>query len=519
MFVTADTNHIIIPWREDLARVIPHARELAYQGQRMLVLPNRHEEAKVARNLGVPVPAPVLTKYDWLGGNPPPWKIQKLTAALITESPRAYVLNELGTGKTRAAIYAIDYLQRYQGMGRALIAAPLSTLNMVWEKDLFKLIPMARVRVLHSSRKQRLKLLAEDAEWYVINHHGLAMLSDDLVARGFDIIVIDELAVFRNKSSTLWKSANLIIQGTKAKYVWGMTGAPRPTAPTDAWAQIRLLTPERTTKTLMRFKDQTMRQVSNFKWIAKDEANDIILNAMQPSVRFTRDDVMELPPTSWSTREIKLDPEAQRAYKMLFEKMAMLTNRGETITAVNEGVLQLKLLQVACGYIYTDKREVYALPNKERLEALLEVIEENDRKTIVFVPFLHALSGIAEFLAKHKISVKTICGATPRRQRDKTFNSFQDEEHPRALVAHPECMAHGLTLTVANTIVWYCPINRLDIYEQGNGRIVRPSQTSKTLIVHLSGTPVEKATYKRLRERAQMQGMLLELFKNQDVEY
>jgi hypothetical protein len=80
-------------------------------------------------------------------------------------------------------------------------------------------------------------------------------------------------------------------------------------------------------------------------------------------------------------------------------------------------------------------------------------------------------------------------------------------------------MAHGLTLTSANTVVWYCPTNSLEIYEQANARIARPGQTSKTMIVHLAGTPVEKATYARLRERSKMQGMLLELFHKHDVEY
>jgi len=519
MFVTADTNHIVIPWHEGLAQLIPHARELAYQGQRMLVIPNRHEEAKVARNLGVPVPSPILTRYDWCGGSPPAWRVQKLTAALATESPRAYVLNDLGTGKTRAAIYASDYLRRAQGMGRVLITAPLSTLTLVWERELFKLLPQSKVRIVYGSRMQRVKLLSEDADWFIINHHGLALLIDEIVNRGFDIIVIDELAVFRNKSSQLWKSANAVIQGTAAKYVWGMTGAPTPTAPTDAWGQIKLLTPDRTTKSLVRFKDMTMRQVGNFKWIARDQANDIVFSQMQPSVRFTRDDVMELPPTTWTTRQVKLDPAAAYAYKALFDKMVMTTKAGETITAVNEGVLQNKLLQVSCGYIYTDRRGVYELPNQSRLDELLDVIHEASRKVIVFVPFIHALGGIAKFLQKNKITVGVVFGETSRAARTKIFDAFQNTPQPRVLVAHPQCMAHGLTLTAANTIVWYTAINSLEIYEQANARPIRPGQTSNTLIVHLAATPAEKAAYKRLKDRASLQGMLLELFKNQDVEF
>lgn len=515
MFVTADTRHIVLPWRQDLANLIPHARQLDHQGKRLLVIPNGHDETKVARNLGMPVPSPIMTRYDWCGSTP--WKIQKTTAAMLVESPRAYVLNDLGTGKTRAAIYASDYLLRAGLVKRVLVAAPLSTLTPVWERELFRIVPRARMQVLYGTRDQRRQWLDRDADFYVINHHGLMLLREELTARGFQIVILDELAVFRNKSTGLWKAANAILE--QAKFAWGMTGAPTPNAPVDAWAQIRLLTPERTTRTMTRFKDMTMRPVSNFKWLARPEANDIVFNAMQPSVRFTRDDVQELPPTSYVTREVKLDPAAFNAYQLLFKKMIMTTGKGETITAVNEGVLQNKLLQVACGYIYTDKKGVYDLPNQERLDALYEAITETARKVIVFVPFIHALQGIAKFLQSKKVELGVISGSTPRGARDRVFNAFQDTPSPRVLVAHPQCMAHGLTLTAANTIVWYTAINSLEIYQQANARIVRPSQTSKTLIVHLAGTPVEKVAYKRLQERASLQGMLLELFRNQDVVY
>lgn len=518
MFITADTQHIVVPWREDLAQLLPRAREFPYQGERMLLVPNQHDEAKVCRNVGVMVPAPILTRYDWRGHKP--WEIQKTTAALLTESPRAYVLSSMGTGKTRAAIWAGDYLMRAGAVKRVLIAAPLSTLTPVWEQELFKVLPQARVKVLHGDRAKRLRLLEEDADWYVINHHGLGLLQEAIITRGFGLVVLDELAVFRNKGSSLWKSANTVVGSPGMTYAWGMTGSPTPTAPTDAWGQIRLLTPERTTKAITRFKDMTMRQITSFKWIARPDANDYVHAAMKPSVRFTLDDVQELPPTSYVNREVKLEPDAAKAYKMLFDKMVMQTAKSnETITAVNEGVLQNKLLQVACGYIYTDKHTVYALPNQGRLAALLEAVQETDRKVIVFVPYVHALQGIADFLRKHHETVETVYGATSRSTRDRVFRAFQEAPQPRILVAHPQCMAHGLTLTSANTVVWYCPTNSLEIYEQANARIARPGQTYKTMIVHLAGTPVEKATYARLRERSRMQGMLLELFHKQDVEY
>lgn len=517
IFTTPDTRHVVVPWQADLANLMPHAKDLQWQGSKYLLMPNDHDHAKLARNLGVPVPAPILTRYDWNGATP--WDIQRTTAALLTESERAYVLSTMGTGKTRAALFAADYLLRSGNCKRILISAPLSTLTPVWESELFRILTGREVRVLHGDRAKRQKLLAEDAEFYIINHHGLHILQKDLIAKGFDIIIIDELAVVRNKSTQLWKAANAVVSAPSVKYVWGMTGAPTPAAPTDAWAQIRLLTPGRTARTMSQFRDQTMRKVSDFRWVPRPEANDIVFAAMQPAVRYTRDDVMELPETSYVDRDVKLDPEGAKAYKLLVDKMRHITSDGQSITAANEGVLQGKLLQVACGFIYTDKRTVYALPNTQRLAALEEVIDETDRKVIVFVPYIHALEGVAEHLRKAGHSVALVYGATSRTQRDAVFKAFQDESVPRIIVAHPQTMAHGLTLTAANTIVWYGPTQSLEIYAQANARITRPGQTAKTLIVHMAGTLVEKLTYKRLRVRDKMQGLLLEMFHNQEVEY
>lgn len=516
IFTTRDTNHVVVPWREDLANLIPHAKELEWRGERMLVMPNDHVEARLARNLGVPVPAPILTRYDWNGWTP--WDAQKTTAAMLTENERAYVLSEMGTGKTKSALWAADYLLKTRQAKRVLIAAPLSTLNMVWGSEIFHTLTGSEVRVLHGDRAKRLRLLAEDAQWFVVNHHGLVVLKKELIDREFDVVIIDELAVFRNKSTELWKAANAVVSAPATKFAWGMTGSPTPTAPTDAWAQVRLLTPSRTVRTMSQFRDITMRKVSDFRWAPRANATETVHAAMQPAIRFSRDSVMELPETTFVDRAVVPDLEAAKAYRLLEDKMRTLTNAGESVTAANEGILHNKLLQVACGYLYTDRGTVYVLPNSQRLKALEETIAETDRKVIVFVPYVAGLQGITDHLRQCGHSVELVYGATSSGARDKIFRAFQEDIEPRILVAHPACMQHGLTLTSANTIVWWGPPQSLETYDQACARITRPGQTSKTLIVHLIGHRVERLTYSRLKSRSKSQNFLLELFRDQEIE-
>jgi SNF2 family DNA or RNA helicase len=376
-----------------------------------------------------------------------------------------------------------------------------------------------RVSILYGSREKRIKLLKENAPICVINHHGLKVLGEHVAEAEFDIVVLDELAVYRNRQTELWKFATSVVNHGNTRYAWGLTGSPTPNAPTDAFAQVKLLTPARVPRAFTMFQDATMRRVSTFRWVPRPEANTVVRTAMSPSVRYTRDDVMELPPCSTVDRQVAMDKQASDAYRLLYNKARMLTQAGEAITAVNEGVLQNKLLQVSCGFIYTDKKTVYALPSSGRLSALEEVLAETDRKVLVLVPFIHALDGVARHLRTKGHDLAVVHGSTSRGARDKIFTEFQTGASPRIIAAHPQCLAHGLTLTEANTIIWYSPTQSLEIYEQANARINRPGQTSKTLIVHMAGTPVERATYARLQAKARMQGCLLDLFAKQEVAF
>jgi SNF2 family DNA or RNA helicase len=517
-FVTANGTHVVVPWHDGLKEIVPHAKDFAWRGARMLIMPNDHTEARLARNLGIAVPAPILTRYDWRGSQP--WDIQRTTAALLTESPRAYVLSSMGTGKSRAVLYAADYLMRTGQASRMLIVAPLSTLTPVWERECFTLFMSTRkVVVLYGTKEKRLKLLDEGAAICVINHDGLKVLGPAIAEAGFDIVVLDELATYRNRQTDRWKFATTVVNHSNTQFAWGLTGSPTPNAPTDAWAQVKMLTPARVPRTFNQFQDHTMRRVSTFKWLPRPEANTIVRQAMSPSVRYTREDVMELPECSWVDRQVGMDKQAADAYRLLYAKARMLTQQGESITAVNEGVLQSKLLQVSCGFIYTDKKTIFALPSTGRLNALDEVISETDRKLLVLVPFLHALDGVANYLRSKHHDIAVVHGGTARGARDRIFGEFQSRPSPWIIVAHPQTLAHGLTLTEANTIVWYSPTQSLEIYEQANARINRPGQTSKTLIVHMAGTPVERATYARLQSKSRMQGCLLDLFAKQEVAF
>jgi SNF2 family DNA or RNA helicase len=231
---------------------------------------------------------------------------------------------------------------------------------------------------------------------------------------------------------------------------------------------------------------------------------------MQPSVRFSREECIDLPPTTYVTRETQLTPEQKKAFDDMLRKLKAEHAGGE-ITAVNEAVKLSKLLQICLGTAYGNEGDV-TLPCAPRMELVREIIEEAEAKVLVFVPLTGALKALAADLGEH-FSVAVVHGETSKAHRDKVFKDFQQAKDPRVLIANPGTLSHGLTLTAANTIVWYAPIFSNETYQQANARVTRPGQKLNTLIVHIEATPLERKIYDRLLGKEKTQGLLLEMLK------
>lgn len=510
MKVYPEHKKLVIPYRADIAQLVPSCKKFATGTDFWLAVPYELDVTRLLRNMGYEVPSPLQHYYDWAGGKP--FDSQIVTADLLTVSPRAYVLSEMGVGKTRAGLYAYDYLYGAGKCGRALVVAPLSTLVSVWENEIFENFPHLTTAVLYGDRARRLKILAQPADIYIVNHDGVEVLHSELLNRAdIDTVLVDELAVYRNARSQRWKNLAPIVR--RAAFAWGFTGAPTPNEPTDAYGQVKLLTPERVSFSFKAFREQTMRQVSSFRWIPRPTANDTVFGVMQPSVRFTRDQCFDLPETTYSDRTITTDPRAQKAYKKMCDALVVFI-KGAQVKAANQGVLLSKLLQIAAGFVYNAKGEGQYIGGLDRFKTVFEIVEGASGKVIVYAPFRFMVETLSAALSK-RYTTAMIHGDVPAGERATIFAAFQKASDPRVLVAHPGCMAHGITATAADTIVWAAPTVRNETYEQANARITRAGQTKHTHIIHLTGTPVEKKVYSRLRSRASMQGALLELFEDE----
>jgi SNF2 family DNA or RNA helicase len=397
---------------------------------------------------------------------------------------------------------------------RVLVICPLSIMQSAWQNDLFKFAMHRTTAIAHShSREKRIEAIKSGAEFVIINFDGTEIVFDALDEANFDLIVIDECNALKNPNTNRWKIINKLVK--PRTWLWMLTGTPAAQSPMDAYGLAKMVNPSGVPKFSGGFKDMVMQRVTQFKWVPRPRSEDVVHQALQPAIRFTKEECLDLPEMTYTTREVPLTPQQRKYYKLIKQQM-MATAAGEEITAVNAAATLNKLLQLSCGAVYSDTGEIVAFDAKNRVDALKEVIEEASNKVLVFVAYTHAIHIIHEELTKAGISAEVINGKVPVTRRTDIFNKFQTEHDPQVLIIQPQAAAHGVTLTAANVVVWWGPITSCEIYMQANARVHRSGQRNPCTVVHLQGSEVEKKVYTMLQGNIDVHSRVVDLYKNFD---
>lgn len=470
------------------------------------------EEAQVLKNLKLKdVPSPIFKDYEWPGLYKP-FDHQKKTSSFLSLHRRAFCFNEQGTGKTGSVVWAADYLMRLGIIRRVLVLCPLSIMQSAWQDDLFKFAVHRTSAVAHNhSRDKRIQIVNSDAEFVICNYDGLPIIKDAVKQNDFDLIVIDEANSYKTTSTTRWKTLNGILKPDT--WVWMLTGTPASQSPEDAYGLAKIVNPSGVPKFFGSFRDMVMTKITQFKWAPKPDSEKVVHNVLQPAIRFTKEECLDLPEITYTTRDVPLTKQQLKYYEIIRKNM-IAQAAGEEITTINAAANLNKLLQISCGAAYSDSGEVVEFDATSRLDVLKEVINQASQKVLVFAPFRHAIEIIAEELKKAKISSDVINGAVPANRRTEIFKRFQEESDPKVLVIQPQAAAHGVTLTAANLIVWFGPITSVETYLQANARVHRAGQRNPCTVVQLQGSPVEKKMYKMLESKVDIHNKVIDLYKN-----
>tara|TARA_Y100000768_G_C23990383_1_gene692110 strand:- start:5084 stop:6616 length:1533 start_codon:yes stop_codon:yes gene_type:complete len=502
-----DNESVLLRLR-DRERVVKHLDTAKCIGSHEVAVDWNLRETTILNALRINVPSPICGQYAWPGKSP--FEHQKKTASFLTLHRKAFCFNEQGTGKTASAIWASDYLLNLGMVRRVLVICPLSIMDSAWRTDLFTFAPHRKVAVAHGSANKRKEIIKSDAEFVIINYDGVSIVVDEIAKDDFDLIIVDEATHYKNAQTTRWKKLRKIMKDDT--WLWMMTGTPASQSPVDAFGLAKLVNPSGVPMFFSTFKDKVMYRVSQFTWKPRDNAIDTVYKALQPAIRYRKEQCLDLPDMVYTKRQVELTPQQNKYYKKLKDEMIMEVV-GEEISAVNAAVHLNKLLQISAGAVYTDSGQALEFDIKNRYKVLKEVIDESSQKVLVFVPFKHSIRVLADTLSKDNISTEIIDGSVPAHKRTDVFKKFQTNANPQVLIIQPQAAAHGVTLTRANTIVWWAPVSSLETYAQANARIHRSGQTHKCTVVQLQGSDAEKHVYRLLDNRIHIHTKIIDLYK------
>lgn len=409
-----------------------------------------------------------------------PFKHQEQSLAFL--APRDYVfdMSEPGTGKT--AVHLWDFERKHKLTRKAgLVLAPRSLLTAAWAEDAKRFTPNLRVSVAYASN--RVKAFETEADLYITNHDAAKWLDDQPVSffRRFGHLKVDESTAYKNKDSQRSKAANRIRGLFETCDV--LCGTPSPNGVLDIWHQAYLLDRgKRLGSTYFGFRNAVCDAVAKdddgryVEWVVKEGAEDAIAARLADiSIRHRLRDVVELPEQIFRMVKYDLAPKHRAIYQKM-ERDSVVHLDDTSILAVNGAVLWGKLLQIASGSVYGV--DDTALVDDERYHVVMELANAR-RHSIVVFQWGHQREKLKEIAEKNDISYAVIDGDTSDKERARIVKAFQDGWY-RVLFGHPQSMAHGLTLTRGEAVIWASPTINLEWWEQANRRILRIGQDKRT---------------------------------------
>lgn len=519
---------IMLPDPSEPERVLCHVTpsKVVEKKHGGLAIVARHNSDTVARlrGIGIAAPSSISTRYNW-PGRLTPFDHQYTCAEFLTLHEKCCNLSDMATGKTAAALWAADHLMKEGLVRRALVVCTLSTVESVWVREMFSVLPHRTACVLHADRAKRQRMAKDyNRDFFIVNHDGVTVVKDILAKRGdIDLIIYDEASALKNGQTNRFKFVRKLVNDTGAR-LWLLTGTPAPNSPTDAWALGRLVNPfdistnpTGAPTSFVRFRDSVMRQAGPFKWVARPSAQIVVRQILQPAIRFKKEDCLTLPPVVYSDRYTKLSPEQIRAFDQMkkdFQAQAVTeAGEGVQVTAINAAVKLSKLLQICSGAAYLEDGRTVTFDMADRLAVLEEIIHEASKKVIVFIPFRHAIDRVHEHLTDKGITCGVMHGGVTGKARSALIARFMDTPNPHVLIAHPKTASHGLNFTCADTTIWFGPTFSAEMYQQANERMARPGQDSHMGIYHLSSSDIERKAFQLLYDRQVTQQGLLSLYE------
>ena len=430
---------------------------------------------------------------------------------------------EMGTGKTKVLIDNMSMLYDKGKIDSALIIAPKGVIKTWYEQEIPTHLPdhIENVSVLWQSnitksQQEKLESLFEiETALHILimnveafsTEKGVKFASKFLNSHKV-LMAIDESTTIKTPSAQ--RTKNILHLGKMSKYRRIMTGSPVTKNPLDLYTQCEFLDPY-----LLDFASYYAfrNRYANMKTINVRGRSIQVVHAFQNlgelsdklkgfSYRVLKEDCLDLPPKNWTKRHIALSKEQQKVYDQM-KKTALATLNGKVTSTMTVITQLMRLQQITCGHFVADDGTTQEIKNN-RITELMDVLDETEGKAIIWGHWQKDIQNIVNEIEKvhGPGSVVSYYGLTPQEDRQDNIRKFQSDPKCRFMVGTPSTGGYGITLTAANTVIYYSNGYDLEKRLQSEDRAHRIGQKKNVTYVDIiAEKTVDEKIVKSLRKK------------------
>jgi SNF2 family DNA or RNA helicase len=427
-----------------------------------------------------------------------PFEHQREALKQGAESNNFAYFMEMGTGKTKVSIDNACYLFVQNKIKNVIVIAP-NSVYLNWKKEIethcsvdYKIMAHKVDKITSPHFNDPLQLT-----WYLYNvesmshKSGLKRVKEVLTAADETMMIIDEATTIKNRTAK--RTKNIIELGKPVAYKRLLTGSPVTKSPLDLYSQVSFLNKEllghtsfytfRARYAVMHEIDMGGRSIMLPKYYTNLE--ELEQNIKKFSYRCRKVECLDLPEKLYTQHYINLKDEHQRAYDQL-RKNAWAVIQNEEVSYSNKLTEILKLHQCVNGHVKTDDHKIIEFDDP-KMDQLLEVIEENDGKFIIWANYIYNIEKIISVLQdRYGVnSVVSVYGKVDAEQRIKNVKKFENDDEVRFFVGNPSTGGYGLNLVSASYVVYYSNSYNLEVREQSEDRAHRIGQDKNVLVIDL----------------------------------
>lgn len=431
------------------------------------------------------------------------------------------LLMEQGTGKTLVAIALLGHWCKTEGLQRALIVAPKSVMPE-WERQFEELADFPhRLMLLTGSLEDRKDMLKNWQEGLgiqvaVVNYEATWRMIEELKDWGPQIVIADESQKIKNTKAQQTKAVTAL--GKTAKHRLILTGTPVTQSPLDFFAQYRFLDPRIFGTSFLKFRSRyaIMGGYGGYQVIGYRNLEELAAKAHSIAFRVTKDECLDLPETINQFVYADLEAEAKNLYQTLKEEAIIKFSETEQVTAPIVLTELLRLQQITGGFLPSGENS-YKQVSQAKLQIAKELLEEikgTNKKVVIFARFVPEVEALAKIAQDLGIKAFALTGKTSIEDRQQALKDFQSGSL-QVFIAQVATGGVGITLTAADTAIFYSTDFSLANYEQAKARLHRIGQKNSVVYIHImaKGT-IDEEVMRRLASKQDLANLVVDEYKN-----